>query len=542
MKKRKLERKLLSFLLSLAMVIGFMPGMGMTAYAADTTITWDSSVINGINLTQVNQSFTNSGITVKMTAMEMTEVGYGGFNNNVMRANATFEFSSTVGNIKGITINAGNTGITVYSGWTKDGTTVTWSGTPASSVTLSVQDPGRIMNISSIVFTIKGANVDVTGVTLNKTETTLTVGGDPVALTATVAPENATDRTVTWTTSDASVATVEDGVVTAVAAGTATITATATNGTVDTSDDKTATCTVTVNAAAPSVVSVTGVEINKTSTTLTVGGTETLTATVSPDGATYKTVTWSSSDTDVATVDANGKVSAVAAGTATITVTATNGTVDDTSDDQTATCAVTVNAASSGGGSSDSGSGDSSDNSSSNNSNNDSSNNNNSSNDSGNSNSEPKDETPYDYLEPLREDLKAEIALGGERTVTWDKGTALPYDIMKTLQDNPGVTLTFSYTYQGIDYKVTISGKDAKAYTEIPWYGPLYLYKHYGSSSETAPADTADTAIGTRTYTVIPGDTLSEIATKLNTTVDSLVSLNDIKNRDFILVGQILKY
>ena len=185
---------------------------------------------------------------------------------------------------------------------------------------------------------------------------------------------------------------------------------------------------------------------------------------------------------------------------------------------------------------------DSSDNSSSNDSNNDSSKNSNSSNDSENSNSEPKAETPYDYLEPLRGDLKAEIALGGERTVTWDQGTALPYDIMKTLQDNPGVTLIFSYTYQGIDYKVTISGKDAKAYTEIPWYGPLYLYKHYGSSSETAPADTADTAIGTRTYTVIPGDTLSEIATKLNTTVDSLVSLNDIKNRDFILVGQILKY
>ena len=293
-------------------------------------------------------------------------------------------------------------------------------------------------------------------------------------------------------------------------------------------------------------VAVTGVSLDKTTTTLTVGDTETLTATVSPDGASNKSVTWSSNNESVATVDANGKVSAVAAGTANITVTATNGTADDTSDDKKATCAVTVNAASSGGGSSDSGSGDSSGNSSSNDSNNDTSNNNNSSNDSGNSNSEPKDEpkaeTPYDYLEPLREDLKAEIALGGERTVTWNQGTALPYDIMKTLQDNPGVTLIFSYTYQGIDYKVTISGKDAKAYTEIPWYGPLYLYKHYGSSSETAPANTTDTTTGERTYTVLPGDTLIELAGKLNTTVDTLVSLNDIKNRDFILVGQILKY
>ena len=259
-------------------------------------------------------------------------------------------------------------------------------------------------------------------------------------------------------------------------------------------------------------VSVTGVSLNKNSTTLTVGDTETLTAIVSPYGATDKTVTWSSDNTSVATVDANGKVTAVAEGTANITVTATNGT-DGTSDDKAATCAVTVNASSSGGSS-----------------------------DSGNSNSEPEDETPYDYLDPLRGDLKAEIALGGERTVTWNQGTALPYDIMKTLQDNPGVTLIFSYTYQGTDYKVTISGKNAKAYTEIPWYGPLYLYKHYGSSSGTAPANKTDTTTGERTYTVLPGDTLIGLAGKLNTTVESLVSLNDIKDPDFILIGQILKY
>ena len=114
--------------------------------------------------------------------------------------------------------------------------------------------------------------------------------------------------------------------------------------------------------------------------------------------------------------------------------------------------------------------------------------------------------------------------------------TALPYDIMKTLQDNPGVTLIFSYTYQGIDYKVTISGKDAKAYTEIPWYGPLYLYKHYGSSSETAPANKTDTATGERTYTVLPGDTLIGIAGKLNITVESPVSLNDIKNTFHVIL------
>ena len=88
--------------------------------------------------------------------------------------------------------------------------------------------------------------VNVTGITLSQTEAAMTVGGETLTLTATVAPDDATDKTVTWTSSDPTVATVANGVVTAVAAGTATITATATNGTDDTTDDKTATCTITV--------------------------------------------------------------------------------------------------------------------------------------------------------------------------------------------------------------------------------------------------------------------------------------------------------
>ena len=94
----------------------------------------------------------------------------------------------------------------------------------------------------------------------------------------------------------------------------------------------------------PPKVDVTGVKLDKTAVTIPYGGTEplTLTATVSPDGATDKTVTWASSDTTVATVDANGKVTAVKAGTAAITATATNGTADDTTDDKKATCTVTV--------------------------------------------------------------------------------------------------------------------------------------------------------------------------------------------------------
>ena len=164
--------------------------------------------------------------------------------------------------------------------------------------------------------------VAVSSVSLNKTSVTLTEGESEV-LNATVKPDNATDKTVTWSSSDASVAKVENGKVTAVKAGSATITAKA--------GDKSATCTVTVNKKD---VTVTSVTLNKTEVTLTEGESETLTATVKPDDASDKTVTWTSSDTSIATVDGNGKVTAVKAGTATITAKA---------GDKSATCTVTVN-------------------------------------------------------------------------------------------------------------------------------------------------------------------------------------------------------
>ena len=85
-------------------------------------------------------------------------------------------------------------------------------------------------------------------------------------------------------------------------------------------------------------VSVTGVTLNKTSTELTVGQSETLTATITPDNTTNKNVTWSSNAPGVATVDSSGNVTAVAPGTATITVTTEDG-------NKTATCVVTVTAA-----------------------------------------------------------------------------------------------------------------------------------------------------------------------------------------------------
>ncbi len=165
---------------------------------------------------------------------------------------------------------------------------------------------------------------------LDKSSLTLDVGSTAI-LTATITPSNATNQNVTWSSDNENVATVEDGKVTAAAQGSANITATAADG----SGEK-ATCTVTVNA--PTTVPVTGVSLNKASTTLTVGTSETLTATVLPDNATNKAVTWSSNDSTVATVDESGKVTAVAPGEATITVTTEDGS-------KTATCTVIVHTA-----------------------------------------------------------------------------------------------------------------------------------------------------------------------------------------------------
>ena len=168
--------------------------------------------------------------------------------------------------------------------------------------------------------------IKVEGVSLNVTSIEL-AEGDQTTLTATVNPSNATNKNVSWTSSDNAVATVANGKVTAVKAGTATITVKTEDG------NKTATCTVTVTAKTYPVESVT---LDNTSVELTEGAETTLTATVNPSNATNKNVTWTSSDSNVATV-ANGKVTAVKAGTATITVKTEDG-------NKTATCTVTVTA------------------------------------------------------------------------------------------------------------------------------------------------------------------------------------------------------
>ena len=210
------------------------------------------------------------------------------------------------------------------------------SGTPTaqgtSNFTVTASNNGGSDSKEFTLTIDQQGTIHVTSVSLDKTDLSLTVGGSET-LTATITPDNASNKNVTWESSNTNVATVDaNGEVTAVSAGTATITATA--------DGKSATCTVTVTAA---TVPVTGVTLNKTSTSLYVGDTETLTATVQPGNASNQTVTWSTSDASVATVE-NGVVRATGRGTATITVTTVDGGF-------TADCTVTVSRYSTGGGS-----------------------------------------------------------------------------------------------------------------------------------------------------------------------------------------------
>ena len=173
--------------------------------------------------------------------------------------------------------------------------------------------------------TVNGTGViKVTSIELDKTECELPIN-DSILLTPTVKPDLATNKTVMWASADKTIATVDSkGNVTAVSKGTTKIIAKA--GSME------AECIITV------IVPVSNITLNNTSLDLTVGESTSLKATVLPENATYEAITWNSDKPGVATVDTNGKVTAVAAGNAKITALV---------DGKSAVCNVTVKAASS---------------------------------------------------------------------------------------------------------------------------------------------------------------------------------------------------
>lgn len=236
--------------------------------------------------------------------MTVTTSGLHELEYTIEPANASIqdlEWESTDAAVAKVQYSSGRYVLYAYKNGT---TTITATATDGSGVTASCEVTVNI-------------NYPVQGISLNHDAKTFTKAGETLQLTATIYPDSATNKTVTWKSSDKTVATVdESGLVTAVGNGTADITATTEDG------NYTATCQVTVEI--PELT----LSLDKTELTLTqTEEQQKLTATVSD---TEEKVTWLSSDPFVATVTRDGTVTAIANGTATITASAGDKTVSCT--------------------------------------------------------------------------------------------------------------------------------------------------------------------------------------------------------------------
>ena len=251
-----------------------------------------------------------SGITLNKTALNLTIGASESLVATISPSNATnkdVEWTSSNTNVATVDTTGKVTGVSAGS----------------ATITVKTKDGSKVATCN---VTVKNPVISVTGVTLNKTALNLVTGASE-SLVATISPSNATNKNVEWTSSNTNVATVDTtGKVTGVSSGSATITVKTKDGA------KVATCNVTVKNP---VISVTGVTLNKTALNLVTGASESLVATISPSNATNKDVEWTSSNTNVATVDTTGKVTGVSAGSATITVKTKDGA-------KVATCNVTV--------------------------------------------------------------------------------------------------------------------------------------------------------------------------------------------------------
>ncbi len=249
-------RKLFTFLCAALMSVGM--------WAAPIVVEWNSSDLPGYGT-----SFSKGGVALTCDMLEYYQDEEEEEGSTNIYGPGTF--TTTLGNFTQIEVTAGYLAGFGGEGWSGSNAQKTWTTGNAANVSFD----GDVYGLTKIVFTIEPgapATVAVTGVTLNQTEAQMTVGGEALALSATVNPEGATDKSVSWSTSDANVATVDDGVVTAVASGTATITVTTTDG------SYTATCAVTVGNSITTNESSNG-SVVASSSSAAAGETITLTAT-----------------------------------------------------------------------------------------------------------------------------------------------------------------------------------------------------------------------------------------------------------------------
>lgn len=300
--------------------------------ATDKTITWASSKTDIVTVD------TDGKVTAVKEGVASVTATCGGKTASckVTVEKAVVEVTSITLSETTLTLSEGDTKTITATVNPSDATdkTINWTSSDnnvatVSNGTITAKAPGNATITASCggktatcQVTVNAIVIDVTSINLSKTSITLTEG-DSQTITATINPSNATDKTVTWISSDNNVATVNNGTIMAIAPGNATIQASC--------GGKTASCQVTVNAK---VVAVTSITLSETSLTLTEGDSQTITATINPSDATDKTVIWTSSNNNVATVS-NGAITAKAPG---------NATIQASCGGKTASCQVTVNA------------------------------------------------------------------------------------------------------------------------------------------------------------------------------------------------------
>lgn len=277
---KSMKRRLLSLFMAMVMVCSLVPG----ALAAATVSITGTPTTNPV-----------AGPSTSVTLSSKVE-GADEYSDLQYSWSVTGVGTTSTTNQSSVTISCPSAGSVTA--------TLTVTGTKDSQ-------PGQQVGTANTTFQVDAATIAVTDVTVSPKTTTVKVGAT-ASLSATVSPTNATEQGVTWSSSNSSMATVDDkGVVRGVAPGEVTITATSKGD-----PQKKDTCTVTVQPADP--VAPTSITVTPSTQSVTVGKEVQLTATVLPTTAT-QTVTWESSNTSVATVDQSGKVTTKATGTATIT-------------------------------------------------------------------------------------------------------------------------------------------------------------------------------------------------------------------------------
>lgn len=275
---------------------------------------------------------------VLILALIAAIIFFSGPNDNKLTINTKTDVESIIVNPKNISLTVGKTYTlsVIVSPSTATNKNVTFTSTDATVATVDQNGNVKAIKVgtatiivasnngkkSNCVVNVTANKVPITSITLNQNDVTL-VEGESITLKANITPTNATEHGLTWTSSNPSVATVTGGKVTAKKVGTTLIT-------VMTENKKIAICDIEVK---PKVIEVSSVSLNVTASKIKIGEVITLSATITPNSATDKSLKWTSSNNSVATV-LDGKVTAKNVGETTITV--------QTKNNKTATAKITI--------------------------------------------------------------------------------------------------------------------------------------------------------------------------------------------------------